>query len=205
MRYDVASEASVLAVAGGEISEAVNGRVIALFRALQESPPEWLENLHPAYASLLVDFDPRRVEPAAVVSYLAGLELSSRAEEPSKLVELRAVYDGEDVSEVARIHGLTIENLIQLHSSVDYRVAFLGFMPGFAYLMGLPAALETPRRAVPRLRVPGGSIAIGGGQTGVYPADSPGGWQVIGRVVERAAPFPADWVTPGDRVRFVTA
>jgi KipI family sensor histidine kinase inhibitor len=205
MRFVIASDSSVLAVAGDEISETVNSQVVGLFLQIQTAAPEWLENLHPAYASLLIDFDPRRTGHQEVINYVKSIPSTRAAVRSSKLVELSVRYDGEDVKEVAQIHQLTIENLIRLHSSADYRVAFLGFMPGFAYLLGLPDALVTPRRTTPRLRVPAGSVAIGGGQTGVYPTDSPGGWRIIGRVLDQEFPLSPEWVTPGDRVRFIPA
>lgn len=198
-----ASDSSVLAVLGDTISEPVNAAVIRLFRALDAASPAWLENLHPAYTTLLIDFDPGRATHGEVMDFARWLPLSERADAAGKTVQLMVEYRGEDIEEVARIHGLTVENIKQLHSSAAYRVAFLGFAPGFAYLMGLPEALATPRLATPRLRVPAGSVAIGGSQTGVYPADSPGGWRIIGRLAGERQTLPPDWVTPGDQVRFV--
>lgn len=125
---------------------------------------------------------------------------------------LRVRYGGEhgpDLSAVAALAGMSESAVVQAHSAVVYTVAFLGFQPGFAYLMGLPASLHMPRRAEPRLRVPAGSVAIGGAQTGVYPSSSPGGWQIIGRTEQAlfdASASTADaacWLQPGDRVRFV--
>ncbi|MNH00193.1 Kinase A inhibitor [compost metagenome] len=113
---------------------------------------------------------------------------------------------GPDLDEAARCCGLTPAELVARHSGGDYRVYFLGFQPGFAYLGGLEQALAVPRRREPRLRVPAGSVGIGGAQTGIYPAASPGGWQLIGRTdlvlfdPNRDEP---SYLLPGDRVRFV--
>ncbi|WP_068776397.1 5-oxoprolinase subunit PxpB [Paenibacillus sp. FJAT-26967] len=112
---------------------------------------------------------------------------------------------GPDLEEVAKIHGLTAEEVIRLHSGACYRVYMIGFIPGFPYMGGLPSALATPRRSNPRVRIPAGSVGIGGTQTGVYPLASPGGWHLIGRT-------PYELFTPrrdipallqaGDDVRF---
>lgn len=127
----------------------------------------------------------------------------------SRRIEIPVIYGGNlgpDLSEVARHCGLSASQVVEQHSSVDYVVYFLGFQPGFAYLAGLAPALVTPRRAEPRLMVPAGSVGIGGGQTGVYPLATPGGWQLIGRTSVKLF-NPADenptLLAPGDTVRFV--
>lgn len=202
MLLEPASDSSLLITLGNEISLEVNTRVIRLFHQLSSAPPPWLENLHPAYTTLLIDFNPRLITHQQVTRFVQNLPTLPGEYQNSKTVELEVQYSGEDLAEVARIHNLTHENLIQLHSSSTYHAAFLGFVPGFAYLLGLPPALATPRLATPRLKVPAGSVAIGGAQTGVYPTDSPGGWRIIGHLC-RATPLPADWIAPGDQVRFV--
>ncbi|HTJ93216.1 MAG TPA: 5-oxoprolinase subunit PxpB [Pararobbsia sp.] len=126
-----------------------------------------------------------------------------------RLVELPVHYggiDGPDIEAVAQHAGLSVEALIERHAAAEYTVYFLGFQPGFAYLGGLDPALVTPRRKEPRLRVPAGSVGIGGEQTGVYPTVSPGGWQLIGRttaVLFDPGRDPPSLLEPGDRVRFV--
>jgi len=119
-------------------------------------------------------------------------------------VELRARYDGADLADVAERLGCTVAHVVALHSAATYTVETMGFSPGFAYLGGLPAALELPRRATPRTRVPAGSIAIAGAQSAVYPFDSPGGWHLIGAVVGVRMFGPdGPLLQLGDRVRFV--
>ncbi len=121
-------------------------------------------------------------------------------------VDIPVVYDGADLAEVAATTGMTVEQVIELHCSVTYTAAFVGFTPGFAYLVGLPVVLRLPRRATPRTAVPAGSVAIAAEFTGVYPTVSPGGWHLLGRTpvamfdVERANPV---LVAAGDQVRFV--
>ncbi|WP_370421878.1 5-oxoprolinase subunit PxpB [Pantoea vagans] len=127
----------------------------------------------------------------------------------SRLVEIPVIYGGEhgpDLVVVAEHAALTAGQVVELHSSSDYVVFFVGFQPGFPYLGGLDPRLHIPRRAEPRVAVPAGSVGIGGSQTGVYPLASPGGWQLIGQT--RTALFdplqqPPTLLRPGDRVRFV--
>ncbi|WP_234421911.1 5-oxoprolinase subunit B family protein [Streptomyces sp. CB00316] len=125
-------------------------------------------------------------------------------------VEIPVVYDGPDLAEVAALWGVGVDEVPALHSRTAFRVAFCGFAPGFGYLTGLPERLHVPRRASPRTRVPAGALALAGPYTGVYPRPSPGGWQLIGRMVDPAALWdpgrePAALLGPGTRVRFVAA
>ena len=117
-------------------------------------------------------------------------------------------YDGPDLEDIARLAGLSVGEIVTLHSSVEYTVAFIGFQPGFPYLVGLPPELVMPRLETPRARVPAGSVAIAGEYTGIYPSATPGGWRLIGRTDVRlfdvSSESPA-LLSPGDRVRFVPA
>ena len=124
-------------------------------------------------------------------------------------VDIPVVYGGvggPDLAEVARAADLTSQQVVELHSSADYVVYFIGFQPGFPYLGGLDERLYTPRRAEPRLVVPGGSVGIGGSQTGIYPLAAPGGWQLIGHTplsLFDPQQQPPTLLRPGDSVRFV--
>ena len=121
------------------------------------------------------------------------------------MVEIPVSYDGPDLNDVATLHNMTPEQVIELHSSATYIVYFVGFVPGFAYLGGLPGELATPRLQTPRKRVPKGSVAIGGTHTGVYPFETPGGWRLIGKTpVEIFDPESAELsrLLIGDQVRF---
>jgi 5-oxoprolinase (ATP-hydrolysing) subunit B len=122
------------------------------------------------------------------------------------LVEMSVVYDGADLAAVADHSGMTVAEVVRIHQSVEYRVAFVGFTPGFGYLTGLPTALHVPRRASPRTRVPAGSVAIAGEYAAVYPRESPGGWNLVGRAeipMWDLARDPPAVLQPGMRVRFV--
>lgn len=136
-------------------------------------------------------------------------EESEALEPASRQIDIPVIYGGDsgpDLPEVARLSGLTEKQVVELHASVNYVVWFLGFQPGFPYLGGLPEPLHMPRRAEPRLKVPAGSLGIGGAQTGIYPLATPGGWQLIGRTpLALFSPNRDDPILlrPGDTVRFV--
>lgn len=136
-------------------------------------------------------------------------EESESAQPEVRHIDIPVIYggaEGPDLEEVARLHNLTARQTVELHSSAEYVVYFLGFQPGFGYLGGLPEALHTPRRAVPRVKVPQRSVGIGGSHTGVYPLASPGGWQIIGNTPLALFDPQASSSTllrPGDSVRFV--
>jgi KipI family sensor histidine kinase inhibitor len=206
-----ASDASLLVVLAEAPSEAATAAVLALHAALGARPPRGLVDLKPAYASLLVVFDPRATTHGeverAVSPHLPPPTLSLAP--PERTVDVPVCYEGEcapDLADVAHLAGLAPAEAAALHSSATYRVAFLGFSPGFAYLLGLPPRLATPRLPTPRLAVPAGSVGIAGPQAGLYPRATPGGWRLVGRTplpLFDAARDPASLLRPGDAVRFV--
>ena len=210
MNFQAASDRSLLICFEPEVSLRVHHSVLRLYRLLQELRPNGVYNLHPAYASLLVEFDPLAMSHAELESRVRGSWQETPLNEPveRRLVPIPVVYGGDagpDLIDVSVVTGLSPEDVVRLHSSVEYVVYFLGFSPGFPYLGGLPAELAAPRLPSPRKRVPAGSVAIGGNQTGIYPLDSPGGWRIIGRTALRL--FEPDRDPPslldmGDRVRF---
>jgi len=165
----------------------------------------------PAYASVLLRFDPLRIAPTQAEKVAA--ELLRRGEfmlvagnEPRRLIEIPTRYDGPDLAETAERSRLTVEQLVALHAKRDYTAYFLGFMPGFAYCGRLDPRIISSRLERPRERVPAGSVAIADGQTSVYPLASPGGWRLIGRTeLSMFDPSSAEpvRVRAGDRVRFV--
>lgn len=164
----------------------------------------------PGMNNLTVVLDPARHDGAAVLDQLMALwQQAGSVVLPQRRVDIPVHYGGEhgpDLAAVAAHCGLSEQEVIARHSAARYTVFFLGFQPGFAYLGGLPATLATPRRAEPRLTVPAGSVGIGGEQTGIYPAASPGGWQLIGHTsLQLFDPQrePPSLLLPGDRVRFV--
>src|SRR5690242_10058952 len=171
-----------------------------------------LRNLHPGYASVLVDFDPRLLthrEAEALIRKSLAEHQNDAAPEP-RHVEIPVIYGGEygpDLDDVGRHTGLSPERVVELHAAAEYFVYFVGFSTCFPYLGGLPPELATPRLSAPRKHVPEGSVAIGGAQAGVYPLASPGGWRLIGRTAQRlfdSSCEPPALLRMGDRVRFVT-
>jgi len=134
--------------------------------------------------------------------------LVAEAGPAGRLVEIPVVYDGPDLDEVAQLTGLSPEEVIARHTGAEHVAAFIGFQPGFAYLTGGDTLLHVPRRDVPRTRVPGGTVAIAGPYSGVYPRESPGGWRLLGSTTALMfdpAREPPALLAPGDRVRFVVA
>ncbi len=192
------------------IDPQINERVVALYRYLRKNPPAgWIEAI-PSYRSLLVLFEPSRLHRAQLIRWVReGLDQEADISgDTQREVILPTVYGGEygpDLSTVADHAGISPEEVIHLHSSGEYRVYMLGFTPGFPYLGGLDPRLATPRLSSPRTRIPGGSVGIAGGQTGVYPIASPGGWQLIGRtphILFHPDREPPTLLQPGDTVRF---
>lgn len=210
LRIVAASDSSLLVEFGDKISAEFHEPVLALFRALLARNDNRLRNLHPAYASLLIDFDPIRMTHEELASQVQDLIDSAPASvnTTGRAISIPVCYDPEfgiDLAEVAAHHRISVAEVIHLHVSATYRVYFLGFSPGFAYLGGLPSKLQIPRLTTPRGRVAAGSVAIAGDQTGIYPVDSAGGWRVIGRTPLRIFdPFanPPTLLQPGDVVRF---
>jgi len=162
----------------------------------------------PAYSSLAVIYDPTLIDFGGVKRAVEGVEASAESFE-GELVEIPVVYGGEygpDLEFVAKHSGLSVDEVIEIHSKPVYRVYFLGFLPGFAYLGGMDERIAAPRLERPRLKVPSGSVGIAGKQTGIYPIESPGGWRLIGRTPLRLfnpEKEPPTLLQPGDRVKFV--
>jgi inhibitor of KinA len=210
VRFQPASDQSLLVYLGEQISPAAHQRVRKLLRLLEQKPIAGVRNLNPAYCSVLVSFDVMRLNHARLEEILRGYirRLDAMRIPKGRELKIPTCYGGEfgpDLSEVASLHGLTPEQAIELHASVTYTVYFLGFVPGFAYLGELPDALATPRLDSPRRSTPPGSVGIAGNQTGVYPFSTPGGWRLIGRTP--VAMFRPDrktisFLAIGDRVRF---
>ena len=204
-----ASDRALLFAFGDELSFDSHLAVVRLTRCLQGV--RGILNLHPAYTSVLVDFDPRLRSHSQVEELVRGALAAQADEAPPepRLVEIPVRYGGEsgpDLSDVARHTGLTEERVIQLHAAAEYLVYFVGFATCFPYLGGLPPELATPRLAAPRKHVPAGSVAIGGAQAGIYPLASPGGWRLIGQTGVKLfdpAASPPPLLRMGDRVRFV--
>lgn len=190
-------DALLVEVAGHE-------EALALYRDLRERPVPGIRDLVPAATTVLITFV-HPVVAAAAAHTLATRRVPAGRAARGPLVEIPVVYDGPDLDAVAAHAGLTPADIVHRHTGVEHVVAFLGFAPGFAYLVGGDPALAVPRRDTPRTAVPRGSVALAGGFTACYPRTSPGGWQLIGRTdldLWRLDRDPPALLTPGDRVRF---
>jgi inhibitor of KinA len=188
------------------------GRAIA--DELERHPPAGLLEFVPAFTTVLLEFNPGLLSKPDLPALAKRLNRAIRTRlPPARLKEIPVVYNGPDLERVAGRHDLSIEQVRQLHSAPEYKVYMLGFSPGFPYLGDLDRRLHTPRLDSPRLRVPAGSVAIGGEHTGIYSVDGPGGWNVIGHTtVKLFDPSAAGtqqggesmfFLQPGDRVKFV--
>jgi len=208
-------EDGLLVRLGMAIDPRINARVHALARQLAASRPDWVRDIVPAYASLAVFVEPgtpsHGCDPLdAAIDWIRAqpTDLVADTVDPS-VVDIPVRYggeDGPDLAAVAAHAGLDPADVISRHAAVDYTVAMLGFAPGFPYLLGLDPSLAMQRLQTPRLRVPAGSVGIGGAQTGIYPRSGPGGWRIIGRtetVLFDPRHSQPSLLSPGDRVRFV--
>ena len=192
------------------IDPAVNARVVAVAGRLRAEPVTGVRDVVPTYRSVAVYFDPLRTSYDALVDRLER-EASApvaRARPELEVIRIPVCYGGEfgpDLSEVAAFGGITESSVVDLHAGRTYLVFMLGFAPGMAYMGVVDSRIAAPRRETPRVRVPRGSVGIAGSQTGVYPAETPGGWQIIGRTplkpfdLSRPDPF---LMKPGNRVSF---
>ncbi|OGR20021.1 MAG: hypothetical protein A2X81_12190 [Desulfobacterales bacterium GWB2_56_26] len=184
--FRLAGDQGMLMEFGETISPAIHGRIRAMLLALDRARLEGVVEFSPAYRSITLLYDPFVTSFDRLREELDGLfrESGEIILPTAEIVELPVCYGGRfgpDLAFVAETHQLATEDVIRLHSGPEYLVYMLGFSPGFPFLGGLPESLHTPRLESPRKRVPAGSVGIAGGQTGVYPIESPGGWQLIGR------------------------
>jgi KipI family sensor histidine kinase inhibitor len=216
LQVEPLGDQALLVILGEGIDPAVNDRVHHLTAVIRASGLPGLTDLVPSYANLAVHYDPAawaaKGRPFETLrDELDRLWRGAGAAAPPapRQVEIPVCYGlefGPDLDAVAAHCGLSPDEIVARHTAAEYRVYMLGFSPGFPYLGGLDPAIAAPRRETPRIKVPAGSVGIAGMQTGVYPLESPGGWQIIGRTPRRL--FRPDLeepclLRPGDRLRFV--
>ena len=195
---------------GDEISPAINEKVRRMAFATGAEGLEGLEEIVPTYRSLLIHYHPLLLPLPVLKEKLKHIEekLQRLPLPEPRLTRIPVVYGGSfgpDLDFVARYHGISPEEVIRLHGSQSYLIYMIGFMPGYPYLGELPEALVTPRLKTPRQAVPAGSVAIAQKQTGIYPVESPGGWQIIGRTPVRLfdpRKTPPSLLHMGDYVQF---
>jgi len=206
-----AGDASLLVEFGKEINPEINRKIAATVQLMREQHIEGVVDVIPSFCALLINYDPRVIGYEEIkdrIRNLLKVEIKA-GDERKKIFEIPVCYGGEfgpDIVTIAEHAGLTEEEVIEIHSSRDYLIYMLGFLPGFCYLGGLDERIFTPRLASPRLKIDAGSVGIGGSQTGIYPLDSPGGWQLMGKTPvktydpDREVPI---LVEAGDYIRFV--
>ncbi len=190
VRFLLTGDTSVCVEFGNEISEPINAQIRAFNIALSNSSIPGIVETVPTYRSLMVHYDPEVIRCAPLMDELKGLlsQLDKIVIPPSEVLEIPVLYGGEmgpDLPFVAEHAGKTEEEVIKIHTSTEYLIYMLGFTPGFTYLGGMSDEIATPRLKTPRVKIPAGAVGIAGSQTGVYPIESPGGWQLIGRTPVR--------------------
>ncbi|PJN59084.1 Kinase A inhibitor [Paenibacillus sp. GM1FR] len=203
-------ETAVIIQCGDQLSDAVQRRVMSVCALLEKSTLPAMIEWVPTYTSVTVFYNPFISSyPELCRILLQQLnQMKESVQYKPRTVTIPVCYGGEwgpDLDYVASEHGLTAEDVIAIHTSGDYLVHMIGFAPGFPYLGGLSEQIATPRRVTPRLRVEAGTVGIGGKQTGIYPVDTPGGWQCIGQTplrLFRPEENVPSLLAAGDRVRF---
>jgi inhibitor of KinA len=209
-RIVLAGDSAMIVEFADRIDATVNAQAVGLAESVWAAALPGVRDVVPTFCSVAVYFDPLRTDVDALADRL-DREAAREAPEPTSaasLIRIPVCYGGAfgpDLAEVARFAGMSEAEIIELHSGPIYRVFMLGFIPGFAYMGTVDSRIAAPRRATPRVRVPPGSVGIAGVQTGIYPSESPGGWQLVGRTpvkpfdLRRLRPF---LFKPGDAVRF---
>ena len=180
--------------------------VLAWYAALAEQRPAGVLDVVPAARTVLLVADPTATDLATVERAVRAIEPRYDRRAVGDLVELPVTYDGEDLDDVASLLGCDAGEVVRRHTQEEWTVAFCGFAPGFGYLTGASHEWNVPRRASPRTKVPAGSVALAGEFSGVYPRESPGGWQLIGRTDVAVFDLDRDppaLLRPATRVRFV--
>jgi inhibitor of KinA len=215
LRLSPLGDAAVYAEFGDQLDLDVNQSLQALAAALRALSLPWIRDVVPALCGIAVHVDPYHPAlPAAVLEYFEQLlqeafKSASKFENSGRLVEIPVCYDpvfALDLEEISSLTKVAKHDVQKLHAASKHLVLMVGFSPGQPYIGGLDPRLSVPRRATPRTRMPAGAVAIANAQTCVYPFDTPGGWNIIGRTPLRVfdpARDPASLFAPGDRVRFV--
>ena len=211
MKLMAAGDQVLVAEFGDRIDEAVNDQVHALAAKIEEQQIPGIGEVVPTFRSLLIYYDSYQLSYREAADKIEELARNLKTEQKTKkrILKIPCCYGvrfGPDLADMEQLTGLDRKEMIDIHSSVDYKVYMLGFLPGFAYLGGLDERIHVPRLKSPRLKISRGAVGIGGSQTGIYPMDSPGGWRLMGETPidmydpNREQPI---LVQAGDYIRFV--
>ncbi len=206
-----AGDSSVLIKFKQEVNPEINRKITSLVRLVHDQQIEGIIDMTPAFCSLLINYEPRIISYRKLckrMNDLLKMDVKSSVEK-KRIYEIPVCYGGEygpDLENMAKLANMSVQELIDIHTSSDYLIYMLGFLPGFCYLGGLDERIHTPRLANPRVKIPAGSVGIGGSSTGIYPMDSPGGWQLMGMTPVKT--YDPDKETPillhaGDYIRFI--
>ncbi|MEP0368135.1 MAG: 5-oxoprolinase subunit PxpB [Cyclobacteriaceae bacterium] len=206
--FKLMGDANLLLEWNHEINKSLLNQILSFQSAIRQLKIEGIIETWPAYKSLAVAFDPDLIDTKSLINVLSKITINPISVDDSKIWQIPVCYEyeyGQDLEEMEKALNLNSDEIIKIHTSTDYLVHFQGFLPGFMYLSGLNSSLHLPRKQTPPLRIPEGSVAIGGNQTGIYPTSSPGGWYILGncplKLFDAKSPNPC-FVHPGDTVRF---
>ncbi|SHO56898.1 5-oxoprolinase subunit PxpB [Vibrio quintilis] len=212
MRIEPLNEHSCIIYFADEVSEHTADQIAVATHLLRDNLSDVITDMVPSYTSIVIDFDMLLISREALFSrikqVLSGISESAISTQAQAVIEIPVYYGGEvatDMAEVCQHTGLSAEDVVRLHCERIYRVYAVGFTPGFAYLGSTDEALLMPRKATPRLKVPSGSVGLADNQTAIYPAATPGGWQIIGRTPLKMLDWHSETpgrLNTGDRVRF---
>lgn len=211
-KYLLAGDKAITVEFGDEIKEEINKLVRSMSYAINNKNIKGIIEIIPTYRSISIQYNPLEITIEDLIERLKEIyaNIDSIQLPPAKVIEIPTVYGGEygpDIEFVSQHNNISTDEVIKFHTSVDYLVYMLGFTPGFTYLGGLPREIETPRLKTPRTKIPAGSTGIAGKQTGIYPIESPGGWQLIGRTPLKLYDpkrNPPIILNAGDYLRFIS-
>lgn len=211
IKFLTAGDSAIVMEFGDTIEKEINARIAAVVENLKNKKIDGILDILPTYRSILINYDPVKISYGEMVETLKGLSKadSNKQSDEVRLIEIPTLYGGEygpDIDFVAKNAKLSEEEVIKIHSGTDYLVYMMGFIPGFTYLGGLDERIATPRLKSPRLKIDPGSVGIAGSQTGMYPLESPGGWQLIGRTPLKLfddTKEPPVFIQAGDYIRYV--
>ena len=211
VKYLIAGDRAIVIEFGEEIEEQVNSKIRSLTVAIDQEGVIGINETIPTYRSLMVIYDPMIMELDELIGVIKSIitRMHELKLPEAKVIEIPTLYGGEygpDIEYVADHNKISIDEVIKIHTEMEYLIYMIGFTPGFPYLGGMSDKIEAPRLQNPRTKIPVGSVGIAGKQTGIYPVESPGGWQLIGRTpVKLYDPYRKDPVllNAGDYIKFV--
>lgn len=210
-KYLIAGDRALVIEFGDIIEEQTNSKIRSFTLAMEREGLEGIIEIIPTYRSLMVIYEPMTIGLDELINKMKAIEakMDELKLPDAKVIEIPTLYGGEygpDISFVAENNNISIDEVIKMHTSSEYLIYMIGFTPGFPYLGGMDDKIATPRLQVPRTKIPAGSVGIAGKQTGIYPIESPGGWQLIGRTpVKLYDPYRKEPVllNAGDYIKFV--